>query len=134
MLAVRASHPLFFHWVADPEAESAGYLNGAHQAMLGGIFIFFGFQLALVRPPHEESLRSAKRGCRGNQMQSLAILMLISCLLLCECPACCSTCAHQPLHPPSTTPPAADRSRCSPSRQRCISRACDRLRAKAYSH
>jgi len=46
--AIRAVHPLFFHWVADPEAESQSYLSSAHQVLLGGMFVFFGFQMALV--------------------------------------------------------------------------------------
>lgn len=46
--AIRAVHPLFFHWVADPEAEAVSYLSGAHQVLLGGMFVFFGFQMLLV--------------------------------------------------------------------------------------
>jgi len=46
--ALRAVHPLFFHWVEKPDEITESYMTEAHKTMLASIFAFFGFQLVLV--------------------------------------------------------------------------------------
>merc|ERR1740123_2703950 len=45
---IKSVHPLFFHWVEDPNAEiERDRLNG-YRFVLIGMFGFFGFQMTLV--------------------------------------------------------------------------------------
>lgn len=46
--AIRATHPLFFHWVADPAAKSQESRLMTFRAYLIGMFVYFLFQLTLV--------------------------------------------------------------------------------------
>lgn len=46
--AIRATHPLFFHWVSDPAAASQQARLTSFRAYLIGMFVHFMFQLCLV--------------------------------------------------------------------------------------
>jgi len=46
--AIKAVHPLFFHWVVDPMDEVASFRQQAYQFYLTAMFSHFGFQLVLV--------------------------------------------------------------------------------------
>lgn len=45
---IRANHPLFFYWVADPAATQNSYLEEAMRQFLIAMYISFGVQLVLV--------------------------------------------------------------------------------------
>lgn len=45
---IKATHPLFFHWVRDPVAETFQYQQGAFQTYMVAMFAFFAFQCVLV--------------------------------------------------------------------------------------
>lgn len=45
---IKATHPLFFHWVADAKAAAEDYQRRAFKAFVAGMFAFFAFQLTLV--------------------------------------------------------------------------------------
>lgn len=45
---IRAIHPLFFHWVQDPVAESDAYQDDGYKYYLLGMFSHFAFQLLCV--------------------------------------------------------------------------------------
>lgn len=46
--AIKAIHPLFFHWVQDPTDSMYGTQQDAFKALLVAMFAYFGFQLLLV--------------------------------------------------------------------------------------
>jgi len=45
---IKAIHPLFFHWVADPVAETFSLQQEAFKVYMLGMFTHFLFQVALV--------------------------------------------------------------------------------------
>mmetsp|Transcript_132389 Transcript_132389/g.264085 ORF Transcript_132389/g.264085 Transcript_132389/m.264085 type:complete len:331 (+) Transcript_132389:144-1136(+) len=45
---IKAVHPLFFHWVEEPNAEIEGYRLNGYRFVLIGIFGYFTFQLFFV--------------------------------------------------------------------------------------
>ena len=75
-------------------------------------FLVFGTASGAV----STALHSAKGGVvetRCSRLRFQFEFSLGSCL--CECPACCSTCARHPLHPPSTAPPFAEYPKAPPT-------------------
>lgn len=46
--SIKATHPLFFHWVLDPVASTEEYRRSGLKMYLLGMFGHFGFQLLLV--------------------------------------------------------------------------------------
>lgn len=46
--AIKAHHPLFFHWTQDPIGEVNEYMDTGYRYFLLGIFTYFIFQLFLV--------------------------------------------------------------------------------------
>jgi len=45
---IKATHPLFFHWVQDPDTTTFNYQRESFKTYLVGMFSYFGFQLLLV--------------------------------------------------------------------------------------
>jgi hypothetical protein len=45
---LRATHPLFFHWVQDPISATEAYRWDGHRHYLMGVYLHFAFQLFLV--------------------------------------------------------------------------------------
>jgi len=45
---IKAAHPLFFRWMADPQAEVNSYRERGFKNYLIGVFMFFSIQLFLV--------------------------------------------------------------------------------------
>jgi len=45
---IKAVHPLFYYWVRDPDAEANDYSLDGYKYFTIGMFIHFGFSLALV--------------------------------------------------------------------------------------
>jgi len=45
---IKAIHPLFFHWVADPVAETFSLQQEAFKVYMLGMFTHFLFQVMLV--------------------------------------------------------------------------------------
>uniref|UniRef100_A0A7S2CX31 Uncharacterized protein n=1 Tax=Alexandrium andersonii TaxID=327968 RepID=A0A7S2CX31_9DINO len=45
---IKASHPLFFHWVEDPVVSVKGFRQAGYKWYISGMFLHFAFQLAMV--------------------------------------------------------------------------------------